>query len=119
MCQNYLMILMQQPDQQASEMLLLWGQVPPFGRPGWGGVRACTVARALTLATLCAASLGDEQLSEGSHGMLVISGSSAGSAGPSLAPASTTVALNDHYFGSFLPCDPLLISLIGKQRDLF
>ena len=101
MCQNYLMILMQQPDQQASEMLLLWGQVPPFGRPGWGGVRACTVARALTLAALCAASLGDEQLSEGSHGMLVISGSSAGSAGPSLAPASTTVALNDHISVAF------------------
>lgn len=53
------------------------------------------------LGHLCAASLGDEQLSEGSHGMLVISGSSAGSAGPSLASASTTVALNDHILVAF------------------
>lgn len=100
------MILIKQPDQQASEMLLLRGRVPSFRGPGWGGVRARAVACAVALATLHAASLGDEQLSEGSHGMLVISGSSAGSVGPSLASASTTVALNNHISVAFCLASP-------------
>ena len=61
------MILIKHPDQHASEMLLLRGRSPPLEDLA-GEECARAVACPVALATLRAASLGDEQLSEAATG---------------------------------------------------